>query len=360
MRIGVYFWSYLTDRTTKDTIEHPSMDSWFLYPLFDILLKHNHSVYFFNTFDRNKKITIDDFVIEPKRKLQIYKNIKLVHLEDKSWPKLDLVIAQYRWDRGAFYKQIYGTKDLEMFNCILNTYHNIPKIILDYDLKCSTAAISIPFSYLRVIYPSIPDFICCYNLFDDTKPLLKNNFNPLKHIVYVGNRYERDGDIRNWFVEYSLDNPYKIHLYGNWYRTYEDLYLHKQWWFICYHRRIGGHQFYDAYNDAITTLLITKPEYKKYRLYVYRPFEALYYGCIPLIPYDYASTYKDIFKDYMNLLIVKNIDDLKERINLLSSMSIKTYNEIVKNLWLISKKTINQQAMYNSIMKIYKEIKNES
>jgi len=367
-RIGFYLYGRLSDKITPEMKNTPEGHSWVFGPLFDIFLKQGWEVYYFYPMEttevQNYKLSAFA-AFECDKRWKVYNAIEKISdpLKDPL-PPLDVLIMYYRWDRGEFYKQIYGDIDLRIQEKLISHYSkssNTAIFFLNPDCKIPTN-----FSDSRitgVLNPSIlPDeffqsinfkfysYYPPYALWPDSEILPSTEKNPLKDIVYVGNRYERDAEFEKWYVNYSKLNPYKVHVYGNWFRTFEEIFTIKKWWFVCYHARIGFQEFYDAYKDAVSCVLITKPEYYRWGFITQRPFESVYFGTLPLLPIQ------EPFPSYESLIPKKyhlhDFSDLLDKIYELKKLSLEEYDFQRKKLWDYFKSLCSPIKFYNKIQQL--------
>lgn len=358
--IGFYCWGALTDKVSENLRKNDPAGYAFQFTLaLYAFLQNDWDVYWFyprckEDFDIYGKQAFAAF--ETERRWKIYNSLKFINPLTDDLPQLDVLISMYRWDRGEQYKQIYGDDDLKVQTILFERYKNIPKIVWDDDFKLpldfKLDNTIIAYTSLKSRNYSLPAFYLPYPF---NYPLvfsaqLKNS---LKHIVYVGNRYERDEQFERWYVNYSQYNKYKVHVYGNWFRTYDDLYLNKKWWFICYHDRIGFQDFYKTYSDGISCVIISKNEYSQYNKITPRFFEVVYFGSLPIIPPENESAYGNLVVDNLK---IQSIDELKDCIKELQSMPLTQYNLLRYKIWdniQVAGFTVNNY--YNTILKALKE-----
>lgn len=104
--------------------------------------------------------------------------------------------------------------------------------------------------------------------------------NPLRKLVYIGSRYERDEVITEWVKPASDKWPGQVEFWGNWLKTIDQ--CRKLWPNVSYHDRITAKDFRRVYAEAVAVPLLGKKSFLESGLVTLRPMEALLLGTIPI------------------------------------------------------------------------------
>ncbi len=104
--------------------------------------------------------------------------------------------------------------------------------------------------------------------------------NPLRKLVYIGSRYERDECITEWVKPASDKWPGQVEFWGNWLKTIDQ--CRKLWPNVSYHDRITAKDFRKVYAEAVAVPLLGKKSFLESGLVTLRPMEALLLGTIPI------------------------------------------------------------------------------
>jgi hypothetical protein len=104
--------------------------------------------------------------------------------------------------------------------------------------------------------------------------------NPMKKLVYIGSRYERDDVITEWIKPVSDFFPGQVEFWGNWLKTVDE--CRKLWPNVSYNDRITTRDFRRVYGDAVAVPLLSKRSYMETGFVTPRPWEALLFGTIPI------------------------------------------------------------------------------
>jgi len=352
MNIGYFFWGHLGDKLSEKTVNTPDGNAWYSFSIIYELVRKGHKV-FGLTQDNDKydyELFGDDLFkgFAFKYRLHAYKNLEFITWEDlkiKNKIKLDLILLEWRFP--IVYRNVYQdsenfSPDLYMQFEILKQYKDIPIFILNLDYKLTI----MDELFLKTFLDNEPIVIETANkpystilkrllldipfMMKNMKPLSAKLKDKIKHLVYIGNMYEREEMIEKYIIPYSNKFPYRIWFYGNWvnepYKTKIDKY---GWNKINYNGRVGHSKFYGIYSDAALCPLLAKKEYCKYGFMTARIIESLYFGCLPI---GFSEFYK-IEKYLPNYLICSDVDQLQEVVDFLLNLKVDYYNSLILEIW---------------------------
>jgi hypothetical protein len=300
MRIGYSFWGVLADYELDFDLKRvtsPCGNATYAWSVVYAAAERGHQVF---PLQRDRDIfTVceagaDAFSsFSPASRMAAYRHLDMNRrMVGEAFPELDVILIEWRWripgrntedDRGTS----GYTPDLDRQTEILNHYKNTnTKIILwdlDYKLTVDDERMWRPdaifetsvkpkyqwYERRRVEFP-IPVGV----LMQHPTSL------PLAPVVYVGNRYERDGQIDEWIR--PLSEKVDVHFFGNWTNEPHATVCAKKWPRIITHPRIGVEKFRSAMEYAAIVPLLSKPEYAANGFVTPRPWEALMFGALPV------------------------------------------------------------------------------
>ena len=324
MKIGYSFWGFLADikMNKGKKVSTPDGNAFYSWSIIHALLMSGHKVYRMmsnrdeEAVEKFGKVVFSSFAKE--KRYNAYKSMI------DEWPDdLDVLLMEWRFpipgrnctpyeDRhtGFFEYQ----PDLDLQNAMIEKYANTKtKIIifdLDYKITEEDEKKLNPYCILETsnkpkntsskrILVDIPFDFEEMNTFE-IRPA-----DPIRHIVYVGNRYERDRIVNEYLAPLNLN----IHLYGNWLEGGRDSF--DRWPKFIYHDRISLIDFRDAYRNACATILLAKDEYLRSGFMTARILESIFFGTIPIG----LNVFYKIEKYLPEYLIIKEADETRKIVN---------------------------------------------
>lgn len=281
-----------------------------------------------------------------EKRYEVYKNIEFQPLFE-TIDDLDILFLEWRWKMRKNQLDKMDpeyTPDLDFQTKLLEKYkdHNLKLIIFDLDHKITLE------DEQKIIDMGYKDVTILETALFPKKTLIprKSVFIPFdfeemnqfptlipnknKHLVFVGNNYEKDEDFNTKLIPYSNKHPNKVHLVGNWLNDKNKDFREKNP-NIVYHPRIGAGEFRDTLKDAVCCPLLAKDSYKENGYMTMRILETLLFGSIPVG----FSDFKGIRTFLPDSLVVdmnnreKSMDDIITR---LSNIGIITKDEFRKSL----------------------------
>lgn len=146
-------------------------------------------------------------------------------------------------------------------------------------------------------------------------------------LVYVGNRYERDWCIDQYWPDGLADTK----VYGNWLEGGRD--SAEMWPNINFGPRLQTADMFRTYSKAETTILFAKASYCKYKFMTARVLEAVTYSCVPLFIADYGE---DLIKNYAgkyaSLLTVRDKASVVDKCFIFNNLELR--EKVIKYLRL--------------------------
>ena len=324
MKIGYSFWGFLADIKMENgkMISTPDGNAFYSWSIIHALLMSGHEVYRMMP-DRDEE-AVEEFgksVFSSFAKEKRYNAYKTMIDE---WPDdLDVLLMEWRFpipgrNCAPFEKYPAGSlnyqPDLDMQNAMIDKYANTKTKIIVFDLDykitkedekklnpyCIFETSNRPKNTSSKRIPvDIPFDFEEMNTFE-IKPA-----DPMKHIAYVGNRYERDRMVEEYLVPSNLN----IHLYGNWLEG--DRNSFEKWPDFIYHDRISLKDFRDAYYNACATILLAKDEYLRAGFMTARILESIFFGTIPIG----LNVFYQIEKYLPEHLIITEPDEIRKIVN---------------------------------------------
>lgn len=321
MRVGYSFWGFLSDYKIKNgkEISTPDGTAFYAWSIIHALLEAKHKVYRMmpdrdnEAIEKFGKVIFSSFAKE--KRYNAYKSMI------NGWPNdLDVLLMEWRFPIPGRNCKISKSHpnyqpDLDIQNRMLEKYVNTRTRIIIFDLdykiteedekkvnpycilETSNKPKNTPSKRIPVDIPFDFEEI-------DTFKVKPANF--LKHIAYIGNRYERDYMINKYLVPLKDLN---INLYGNWLESGRD--SQERWPDFIYHDRISLKDFRKAYHDACVTILLSKVEYLKTGFMTARILESIFFGAIPIG----LSEFYRIEKYLPEYLIIKGANEARRIIN---------------------------------------------
>ena len=321
MKIGYSFWGFLSDYKIKNgkEISTPDGNAFYSWSIIHALLERGHQVYRMMS-DRDDE-AVFKFGKNAFKSFARDKRFSVYHSLINKWPMdLDVLFLEWRFPIPGRNCEIEKTNlqyqpDLDIQNRMLKKYANTKTkiIILDLDYKITEedekkvnphcifetsnkpkntwsnrVLVDIPFDFDEI----------------DTFEIKPANF--LKHIVYVGNRYERDRMVDEYLAPLMDLN---INLYGNWLEGGRD--SREKWSNFTYYDRISLIDFRRVYQNACATILLSKDEYLKHGFMTARILESIFFGTIPIG----LNEFYRIKKYLPEYLIIKEANEAREIIN---------------------------------------------
>lgn len=148
--------------------------------------------------------------------------------------------------------------------------------------------------------------------------------NPMRKLVYIGSRYERDEVITEWVKPASDKWPGQVEFWGNWLKTIDA--CRKLWPNVSYHDRITAKDFRKVYAEAVAVPLLGKKSFLESGLVTLRPMEALLLGTIPIG----LSSHAGIDRYVQPGLIAGDGNDMIEVVETLCGLPLKERDRIRK------------------------------
>lgn len=292
MKIGYSYWGFLSDYKIKDgkKISTPDGNAFYSWSIIHALLETGHKIYRMMP-DRDseavKKFGSNAFFCFARgKRYNAYKAM----IDD--WPDdLDVLLMEWRFPIPGRNCNINLSDpayqpDLDIQDVMLDKYANTKTkiIIFDLDYKVTEKDEKKVNPYCIFETSNKPKSILSKRMLVDI-PFDFEEINTfkiklaywIKHIVYVGNRYERDRMIDEYLVPLKDLN---INLYGNWLESDRDSF--ERWPKFIYHNRISLIDFREAYQNACATTLLSKDEYLKHGFMTARILESIFFGTIPI------------------------------------------------------------------------------
>ena len=335
MHVGYSFWGHLADIKYDDKgnkVSTPDGNATYSWALINALVDKGHKIYRMMP-DRDiwavrhfKSKAFESFIKDAR-----YQAYNMIGNYSNTFPELDMLILEWRWpiyDKEGEDAIDYKCQQ-KLLECYCNT--NTKIVIFDLDYKFN----DIDFDIVK------PDAIldCGYKHKDrkefvhvdipfDFKYMFNNNFmTPLRDLIYIGNRYERDRHIDKYIVPLA-NKGVNIKLFGNWLEGNRD--SKQKWPMLDFGPRIDVLDFKDNYGTSKATLLLAKDEYCKYGFMTMRLLEALFFNCCPIG----LAEFKGIENFLPDRLIVNDIHDVLRILTKLKSKTIRSLliNQLKCNL----------------------------
>lgn len=292
MKIGYSFWGFLADikMSRGKHISTPDGNAFYSWSIIHALLEVGHKVYRMmpdrdnEALEKFGKNAFSNFAKE--KRYNAHKSMI------DEWPDdLDVLLMEWRFPilgRNYHISKMHPSyqPDLDIQNKMLKKYANTKtKIIifdLDYKITEEDERKVNPYCILETSNKpkSTPSKRILVDIpfdFEEIDSFIIGPASLSEHIVYAGNRYERDRMIDEYLVPLQDLN---IHLYGNWLEGGRDSF--QKWPYFTYHNRISLKDFRKAYRCACTTILLSKDEYLKHGFMTARILESIFFGTIPI------------------------------------------------------------------------------
>lgn len=322
MRLGYSYWGFLGDRKEDEAgneLSTPDGNATYSWSIIHEAQKRGWSVHAMQQ-DRDRPAFMrrgGNFVAFSERKrIDAYNG--LLQTDGKALPELDILLLEWRFpirgrncctstwegaycfpqenERGELWEVKSGNEkallqpDLYRQHQLLRHYREKgTKIIiwdLDYKLEAHDEDYWQPTAIFetsarpyvgptgdrtRVEFP-IP--------IEDLLQFPTLSANPLRKMVYIGSRYERDDVITKWVKPISDRFPGHVEFWGNWLKTVEE--CRKLWPNVSYNDRITTKDFRRVYGEAVCCPLLGKQSYLDNGFVTPRPWEALMFGTLPV------------------------------------------------------------------------------
>lgn len=344
-----YFWGHLSDKINISSADGCSS---YLWSIFQEFMNRGWEVYC--VYDRDRE-SVEKYGKEAfksfsqNKRWNVYKKIKWINVGNKftddifNYPKIDLLIIEWRF--STHYNQLHNNNpmyspDLLYQNMMLNHYiyesqgnkQKSPKVILfdlDYEINEEDIDEIKPYKIIETAVKPKKGRVSVDIPFDFTEmtQFITMPVDDEKHLVYIGNDYNRREDIERKIIPYSKKYPYKVIFVGNW-MTDDRKKLREKWSNITFKNRIGFNRFRDNLKDAVACPLLFPDEYKKNGFMTMRILEVLLFGSIPIGFSDFNGIEKYLSKS----LIAKDYKELEDIIKWLINMEPKTRNKLRLNL----------------------------
>ena len=355
LKLGYFFWGHLTDKTTPIAADTPDGNAWYSTSIIDELSKRGNEVFrlSLDLDSRNATFSCESFnLMLRERALHSLKNVQWTpNYTLIEPPELDAILLEWRFPipkrntLDCMNSQSFSP-DLLIQTRVIETYaKTTPIVILDLDHKLTPTdeqeladknpkkiiVFETALTPRKGIFPRVSVQIPFW-MRETLLPMTKQP-NPLKTLVYVGNRYERDDVINDYIVPFSKKNPYTVWFYGNWRKyqdKYDELFTILNWREIQYHHRIGHSEFRKAYSDALACPLLAKRSYFESGFVTARIQEALYFGTIPIGFQEHKGISKYLFPQ---LIVDKDPTSMESTIAYLRNMTLDDRDMLRKRLW---------------------------
>lgn len=291
LKFGYFYWGYLSDKVDPNDVEKdissPDGVGTFAWSIFYKFLKDGFTIYG-PPIDRDKEIVKKYgkkafYTFSTNKRWEVYNNIKWMDLDN--FPDLDILLLENRFttkDNSIDNKSL----DLKIFHSILEHYSKTKTciILLDLDYKVEKEVEEKVDYILEQGHYNLGKKRKSFFIPFDFEDMLQYSMKipkRNKHLVYIGNNYNRNFDFNNKLIPYSIKNPNTVHLVGNWFNDKSKDFV-KTNNKIIYHDRIGFRKFPELYGDAIAVPLLATEEYKKNGVMTMRIIETLLFGSIPI------------------------------------------------------------------------------
>lgn len=313
MRIGYAFYGNLYDNKIDkngNLNSTPNGNAIYSWSIIRCLQQHNHRVFrLMPNLDKyaneyNKKL----FIFATKEREKMMRN--LVNVDSDNLPKLDLVLLEWRWPiygkntSNDINKEEY-TPDLKIQEMILEKYAG-KVIVFDLDYKMTEQDINddrikavFELGYKNTDIEKVHHVEIPFD-FREMKPKFME---PIRDIIYIGNRYERDNSIDEYLYPLA-ESGYKVQCYGNWLEKGRN--SKEKWPKIDFGKRLQVKDFNITYGVSRCTILLVKEEYYKYSFMTMRILESILFGCLPIG----LSKFKEIERFLPEYLIADDIDGI--------------------------------------------------
>jgi len=282
-------WNYLSD---KIGISSPDGGFSYLWSILLELQKRGWKTYC-GPINRDKesvkKYGKEAFsAFSQEKRWKMYNNLEFVDLNDL--PEVDILLLEWRFptkDNSLKPEAPGYSPDLKIQERLISHYQNTKtKIIifdLDYKFTKEDEDRIKPWKVIETALNPREGHIGVFIPFDFDEILQFPMFMPKsdKHLVYCGNRYNREIDFNEKLIPYSNKYPGTCHLVGNWMKDKHKEFREKNH-NIVYHDRIGAQQFKENLQDALAVPLLATEEYKKTGFMTMRILETLLFGSIPI------------------------------------------------------------------------------
>ncbi len=315
MNILYNHWNYFSD---KPGISSPDGGAFYLFAIFDELLKRGHKIYC-GPVDRDKEIVKkykkDAFkAFYTDKRYKMYNN--LIFIDIKNPPKVDLLINEWRFatkDNSLSPGDARYTPDLRIQSQLLEHYSkqkNTKIVIWDLDYKFTKKDENRinPWKTIETALKPRRGHLSVYVPFDFSNFFQCPTGFPHRNskMVYVGNYYDRDKDFQSKIFDYANKNPGTIKLYGNWLKdSLADVRNNNKG--ISFNDRVSFNEFEKCYYHAMSVPLLAKEEYKKNGFMTIRIIEALFFGSIPI---GFSDFYK--IKKWLPPKLIVDVNNLEK------------------------------------------------
>lgn len=300
MRIGYSYWGFLGDHKFDEAgnpASTPDGNATYSWSIIWELLTRGHLVYQMQQ-DRDAvgwRMTGPDGLFaafSPYKRHQAWS--RMVRTDGIDLPELDVLLLEWRFpipgrncleDAGKpgyqpdlqrqhqLLRHYSGTKtkviiwDLDHKVTRLDEEYWTPDAILETSVKPLQQAMV----RRRVEFPTL------------TAELLQHETiqaDPMRKLVYVGSRYERDDVITEYVKPASDAYPGQVEFHGNWLNSLEA--CRELWPNVSFNGRITTNDFWDVYSTAVACPLLAKRSYIETGFITPRPWEAVLFGTIPV------------------------------------------------------------------------------
>lgn len=339
MKIGYFWWGFMADVRMKNGQAFSSPDGSLLHA-FSIIRgfqQAGHEVYRLAP-DRDAEFyklkganAFTEFSFNER--LKAYSSIKPCEHEITKneiiykWPDVNAVILEWRMptryntlpmDHIDFEPDLIIQREIIEYY----TYKQIPIIVLDFDYKLDRSNDK---QFMCVLEPGFSrgreNHIHVPFLMDEIEqfPMLP----PRNKIVYVGNRYERDGEFDKFF---GVGSDIEYEVWGNWLEYEKD--SKERWPHVKFKGRAQPYQIHEALSLSILTPMIGRKEYYDYSFTSIRFIESLLFGTIPVLP----SSYDNAVMNFPYQLFVENEKQMLHLAKLKSFQKQSNREKIRKSL----------------------------
>jgi hypothetical protein len=224
------------------------------------------------------------------KRYEVYKNTKFIGLEGLAdLPLVDLFIYEFRFktkDNSLSRDDPNYSPDLEIQTRLLNHYQGkCPIVIFDLDYKFTEEDENRikPWKVLETALKPKGNHTSVFIPFDKEDLSQFSTQIPYSNrmMVYPGNNYERDGDIRLKILPYAKKHSKTVWFYGNWLKDNLKSFRDENPE-IVFNDRVGAADFRNILMNAQCVPLLAKDEYKERGYCTARMIETLFWGSIPL------------------------------------------------------------------------------
>lgn len=299
MRIGYSYWGYLADVKLDEAgneVSTPDGNATYSWSIIWEAQRRGHRVYMMQQ-DRDAvgwRMHGDELfsAFSGEKRRDAY--LGMSKTDGHSLPELDVLLLEWRFPipgrntidcKGRPGYQPDLERQLQLLRHYSDTNTKVILWDLDHKLKPLEEAFWDPHAVfetsVRPLHYSVPRTrVEPPIVTEDLLQFRTVEQNPLRKLVYVGSRYERD-DVITEFVKPASDAyPGQVEFWGNWLNSLDE--CRSLWPNVSFNKRITTRDFRDVYRDAVACPLLAKRSYIETGFITPRPWEAIMFGTLPI------------------------------------------------------------------------------